>query len=115
MTEDNTGLWPHVYFDNFFTSIKLIKLFLEGKSYAYGTARARRKDWPKEFSKPKQLKLKRGESRKLRHEDVTAVVWHDNRDVLLHSTNSDPRTNDKVMKKMAEVENKSKFHVPELW
>jgi hypothetical protein len=98
MTEDYKGLWHHVYFDISFTSTKLMKLLLERKSYACGTAHARRKDRPKEFCKPKQLKLSRGKSRKLQHEDMTAVVWHDNWDVLLLSTNSDPRTDDKVMK-----------------
>jgi hypothetical protein len=46
------------------------------------------------------LKLKRGESQKLQHESVTAVVWHDKRDVLLLSTNSDPRSDGTVEKKI---------------
>jgi len=44
------------------------------------------------------LKLKRGESRKTQHEDVTAVVWQDKRVVPLLSTNSDPRTDGSVTK-----------------
>jgi hypothetical protein len=72
MTEEYVGKWHHVYFDNFFTSTKLVKLHLLGQ-----------KDWPKEFRNPKMLKPKRGESWKLQHESVTAVVWHDKRDVLL--------------------------------
>ena len=52
-----------------------------------------------ELKNPRQLKLKRGESKKLQHEDVTAVVWHDNRDVLLLSTNSDPRFDGTIKRK----------------
>ena len=44
------------------------------------------------------MKLKRGESRKMQHEDVTAVVWQDKCVVLL-STNSDPRTDGPVTRK----------------
>jgi hypothetical protein len=49
-----------------------------------------RKGWPLQFRKPALLKLKRGESRKLQNEDVTAIVWQDKRTVQLLSTNSDP-------------------------
>jgi hypothetical protein len=102
MTEDYTGLWHHVYFDSFFMATKLMKLLLERKSYARGrTAHARRKDWPKEFSKPKQLKMKWAESRKLQHEDVTTAVRHN---VLLLSTNSDPRTDEKSGRGKEQIE-----------
>jgi len=56
-------------------------------------------NWPTEFRKPTVLKLKRGESRKMQHEDVMAVVWQDKRVVLLLSTNSDPRTDGSVTRK----------------
>ena len=49
--------------------------------------------------KPTVLKLKRGESRKMQHEDVTAVVWQDKRVVLLLSTYSDPRIDALVTRK----------------
>jgi len=45
------------------------------------------------------LKLKRGESRKMQHEDATAVVWQDKHVVLLPSTNSDPQTDGLVTRK----------------
>ncbi|PSN29575.1 hypothetical protein C0J52_28326 [Blattella germanica] len=56
-----------------------------------------------ELKNPRQLKLKRGESKKLQHEDVTAVVWHDNRDVLLLSTNSDPRFDGTIKRKINNI------------
>jgi hypothetical protein len=43
--------------------------------------------------------MKRGESKKMQHEDVTAVVWQDKRFVLILSTNSDPRTDGSVTRK----------------
>ena len=79
-----------------------MKILLEQETYSCGTARANRKNWPTEFRKPAVLKLKRGESRKMQHEDVTAVVWQDKRVVLLLSTNSDPRTDGSVTGKCNE-------------
>jgi hypothetical protein len=58
------------------------------------------------------LKLKRGESRKLQHESVTAIVWHDKRDVLLLSTNSDPRSDRTVEKKIGNGEQKIQMPCP---
>ena len=66
-------------------------MLLEKQTYAC------RKDQPVEFCQPK--KLKRHESHKLQHGDVTAFVRHDNRDVLLLSTNSDRKEDDEVGKK----------------
>ena len=57
------------------------------------------KNWPTEFRKPTVLKLKRGESRKMQHDDVTAVVWQDKHVVLLLSTNSNPWTDGSVTQK----------------
>jgi hypothetical protein len=52
MTENYLGLRYHAYFDNLFTSTKLMKLFLERKLYTCETVCAGRKDWPKELTKP---------------------------------------------------------------
>ena len=80
----------------FSSSTNLIKMLLEQEMYSCGTTRANRKNWPTEFRKPTVLKLKRGESRKMQHEDVMAVMWQDKRVVHLLSTNSDPRTDGSV-------------------
>ena len=76
-----------------------MKMLLEQETYSCGTTRANRKNWPTEFRKPTVLKLKRSESRKMQHEDVTAVVWQDKRVVLLLPTNSDTRTDGSVTRK----------------
>jgi hypothetical protein len=58
MMEDYRGLLHCIHFQNVFTSTELKKLLLERKSHASG-----RKNSSKEFSQPKQLKEKYGESR----------------------------------------------------
>jgi len=73
-----------------------MKMLLEQETYSCGPTRENIKIWPTEFRKPSVLKLKRGESRKMQHEDVTAVAWQDKCVVLLPSTNSDPRTDGSV-------------------
>ena len=99
LTENFWGKWHHIYFDNFFSSTNLMKMLLAQETYSCGTTRANRKNWPAQFRKPAALKLKRGESRKMQHEDVTAVVWQDKHVILLLSTNSDPRTDGSVTRK----------------
>jgi len=74
-------------------------MLFEQEKYSCGTTRANRKNWPTEFRKPTDLKLKRGESKKMQHEYVTAVVWQGKHVVLLLSTNSDPRTDGLVTRK----------------
>jgi hypothetical protein len=44
MTKDCTRLFHHAYFDNLFTSTRLMRLLLEIKSRACGTDHAGRKD-----------------------------------------------------------------------
>ncbi|CAD6217968.1 GSCOCG00011411001-RA-CDS [Cotesia congregata] len=90
LTEPFTGKWHHVYFDNFFTLFRLMLLLLDKNTYACGTVRSNRQNWPEAFKKPKKLKLKQGESRVLQSGKVTATLWHDKRDVLMLSTNSNP-------------------------
>ena len=91
--------------------MRLMKMPLEKESYACGTTRACRKDWPIKFRQPKKLKLKRGESCKLQCEGVTAIVWHDKRDLLL-STNSDPRKDNEVERYSGRGKDKAKIPCP---
>ena len=112
LTENFWEKWHHIYFDNFFSSTDLMKMRLEQESYSCGTTSANRKNWPTEFRKPTVLKFKRGESRKMQHEDVTAVVWQDKRVFLLLSTNSDPRTDGSVTRKTREGNEEIEFACP---
>ena len=74
-------------------------MVMEQETHICGNTRANRKIRPREFRKTTVLKLKRCESRKMQHEDVTAVVWQEKCVVLLLSTNSDPRTDGSVTRK----------------
>jgi len=90
-----------------------MKMLLEQETYRCGTTRANRKNWPTEFRKPTVLKLKRGESRKMQHEDVTAVGWQDKRVVLILSTNSDPRTDGSVTRKTGKGNEETEIACPQ--
>jgi hypothetical protein len=100
-------------FRQFFQLHKSYENLLEQETYSCGTTRANRKNWPIEFRKPTVLKLKRGESRKMQHEDVTAVVWQDKRVVLLLSTNSDPRTDGSVTRKTGKGNEETEIACPQ--
>jgi hypothetical protein len=58
------------------------------------------------------LKLKRGESRKLQNEDVTAIVWQDKHTFLLLSTNSDPLNDGAVKRKTGRGNEKVEIPCP---
>jgi len=111
LTENFWGKWHHICFDNFFTSTNLMKMLLKKETCSCGTTRTNRKNWSIEFRKPTVLKLKRGEFRKMQHEDVMAVVWQD-KCVVLHSTNSDPRTDGSVTRKTGKENTEIEFACP---
>ena len=82
LTESLHGGNHHVYFDNLYTSVPLLKYLLTKKVYACGTVRMNRHHLPHEIKAPG--KLVRGQS--IRMQDSTtpnlcATVWHDKKDV----------------------------------
>jgi hypothetical protein len=100
-----------IFISTIFSAPNLMKMLLEQETYSCGTARSNRKNWPPEFRKPTVMKLKRGESRKLQHKDVTAVVWEDKR--VLLSTNSDPQTDGSVTRKTGKSNEKIEIACPQ--
>ena len=88
-----------------------MKMLLEEETYSCGTTRANRKNWPTEFRQPTVLKMKRGESRKMQHEDVTAVVWKDKRVVLLFPQIPIPGLMVQSHEKQEKAMKKLKLHV----
>jgi len=90
-----------------------MKMLLEQETYSCVITMANRKNWPTEFRKPTVLKLKRGESRKMQHEDVMAVVWQDKRVVILLSTNSNPWTDGSVTRKTGKGSEEIKIACPQ--
>ena len=79
------GQGYHVFFDNFFTSPKLVQdLFLKGTPSS-GTCRVDREGFPKSMRQVKvwARKLPRGTMRWIRESDVLILQWIDNKAVSL--------------------------------
>jgi len=73
----------HVYQDNYFTSIPLLKDIAEKGTCCCGTIRSDRGKFPDDF---KKAKLERGQSIFLSDDNLLAVHWKDERDVFVLST-----------------------------
>ena len=73
----------HVYFDNFYSTLKLLSDLEQEETFACGTIRSDRGSFPETFTR---AKLKRGESVYLRHGNIVAVHWFDKRDVYAVSS-----------------------------
>ena len=74
-----------VYTDNFYTSPQLCKDLLTKGFYSTGTIRTNRKNFPVMLTQ-KRRKCERGDCTFSYHDHITAVKWHDNRDVFAMST-----------------------------
>lgn len=85
----------HVYFDNFFSSVKLLEHLASNDTYACATVRSNRKDLPP------CAKDKLGQGQKLVHQkgNVVFTRWHDKRDVSIISSNCSPLAIDLVVNK----------------
>ena len=73
----------HLYMDNFYTSPKLFSDLAEMQTYACGTIRKNRGQFPESF---KDKKLARGESVYISDDNLLAVHWFDKRDVFVLSS-----------------------------
>jgi hypothetical protein len=104
LTEPYQMQGRHIYFDNFFSSPKLLEDLSARNTYACGTVRQNRKGLPMEIRKP--AKMQRGSSVKMQKGNVVVAVWRDNRDVRVICTNTDPIdgvVNRKVGREVIEV------------
>ena len=83
-----------LYFDNFFSSVRIAEELLKRNTYCCGTARPNRKKWPKDQLNPTALNkvLKRGEHRSVlvSSGQVECLVWKDNKVVSLINTVTEP-------------------------
>ena len=79
------GHTHHVYCNNYFTSIPLLKQLLQIKIDASGTVRSNEKGLPAEVKKPRMVQ---GVHRSFQepNSNLVATVWHDNRPVRVLST-----------------------------
>ena len=77
----------HFFFDNFFTSTDLMRDLQARNTYACGTVRTNRKDYPSDL---RRMKLVRGEVRTRQIGNLVATMWRDKRVVSLLLTNTSP-------------------------
>ena len=82
----------HLYFDNFFSSVKLAADLLEKKTYSCSTIRVNREGWPADLRKAQMKKMKKGEVHFRQDGNLVATVWRDKRAVAVLSTNADAKT-----------------------
>ena len=84
----------HLYFDNFFSSVKLAADLLEKKTYSCSTIRVNSEGWPEDQRKAQMnlKKMKKGEIHFHRDGNLVATVWRDKRAVAVLSTNADAKT-----------------------
>ncbi|XP_053391383.1 piggyBac transposable element-derived protein 4-like [Mercenaria mercenaria] len=82
------GKHHHLFFDNYFTSPKLLIDLVPMQIYSTGTVRPNRKGLPLNFS-DKDKKADRGKSAFWQKGDIVAVKWKDNNFVHLISTSCD--------------------------
>ena len=73
----------HLYVDNFYTSLNLVKSLKDRQTYVCGTIRVNRGEFPKNF---KDAKLEVGNSIYIEMDGIVAVHWKDKRDVFVMSS-----------------------------
>ena len=76
----------HVFFDNFFCSVKLLRHLEAQNTYACATVRTNQKELPP----CAQQKLCSGQRVVSHKQNIVFTKWHDKRDVSLISTNVNP-------------------------
>ena len=84
MTENLNGKNHHVYFDNYFSSLPLMRNLLQHQVYACGTVRQGRVGMPKDFTSDKSME--RGEFQfRCSEEGLVALLWKDKKSILFLS------------------------------
>jgi hypothetical protein len=93
------GQGYHVFFDNFFTSPKLVQYLFSNRTPSSGTCRTSREGFPKSMVNVKAWarKFKRGSMRWERESNVLTLQWVDNKPVSL--VTSIDSANDRVVVK----------------
>ena len=99
LTRPLVGNYHKVFFDNFFTTIPLLRDLLKENIYACGTIRKKRKHEPKEIVN-KNDKMQRGTSVwKISKEGIIYVKWMDNKPVLFSSNFHHPNEEQTIKRK----------------
>ena len=93
----------HVYFDNLYSSVPLIKFLYTKQIYSVGTLRANRRHLPPLLRSTKQSKLLRGECKVFqdpRLSNLTCCLWKDVKDVKICGTNAVPGLSANVVRRV---------------
>ena len=85
LSDSIKGRHHQLYFDNYFTSVNLLSKLPENGTYACGTIRTNRKQYPAEISEEAK-RLSRGESVFRQCGNLVATAWKDNKVVNIAST-----------------------------
>ena len=101
LTRNFTGKNHHVFYDNYFSTVKLAEDLLEDNIYSCATTRVNRKDFPKELAATNRdvKRLRQGEVLFHRKNNVVSTVWKDKRIVHFNSTQSNPVVDNTVNRK----------------
>jgi hypothetical protein len=88
LTAPLRGKGYHIYMDNLFTSVQLMKHLASHHLHGCGTVRTNRKGYPAELKtfKPKD----QGQSKMMQDGDLIACAWKDKKVVNVLSTTADP-------------------------
>jgi hypothetical protein len=89
LAESIKGNHHHLYFDNYFSSTSLLSKLLEDSTYACGTIRTNRKQYPTEIS-DEVKRFDRGQSTFRQCGNIVATAWKDNKVVNVVSTLASP-------------------------
>ena len=89
LSESVKGKHHQLFFDNYFTSLPLLDKLLAQGTYACGTIRTNRKNFPFVISEEAK-RFQRGESTFRQSNDIVATAWKDSKVVNVASTLADP-------------------------
>lgn len=96
---ENVQEGAQLYFDNYFTTTRLMKNLAERGIFAAGTVRSNRKDLPAEIKKDN--KLKKGEHIWQSRGPITAYQWKDNKNIHATSNFHNPEEAIEVNRKLS--------------
>ena len=91
LCKDISAKYHHVYCDNLFTSVQLLKDLLACKTYCNGTIWVNKKYLPEGIHKPGRMICGAYKSYQDGSSNLVTTVWQDNRIVWLASTISNSR------------------------
>ena len=89
MGERHLNAGHHLFFDNYFSSVKLAQDLEKVETYMCSTIRLNRAGWPKELGSAVAKKLKPGDVLFQQDGNMVATLWKDKRPVAILSTNAE--------------------------